>query len=74
MKIETLISRRRVGYYGKYIVVIPDHAAGRPRRFTVYLIPASPSRRIHIIGREVTLGTARILKNKYEKIRVKDHE
>jgi hypothetical protein len=49
----------RVGYDGFYCLIVPDHAAGRPRRFTVYRIPSSPARRIRIIGRELTLGHAR---------------
>lgn len=49
---------RRVGYYGVYYVILPDHASGRRRRFTVYKMPASPSRRTKIVGRELTLGYA----------------
>jgi len=50
---------QRVGYDGCYYLFVPDHAAGRRNRFTVYRIPASPSRRIKIVGRELPLGYAK---------------
>lgn len=42
--------------YGKKwtYLVVPDYAAGRHNRFTIYRIPKSPSRRIKIVGRELT--------------------
>ncbi len=50
---------RRVGYDGHYFLIVPDHAAGKRNRFTVYKIPSSPSRRIKVVGRELTLAHAR---------------
>lgn len=47
-----------------HVVVVPDEAAGRRRRYTVYRIPAAPSRPVRIIGREVTIGVARRLARK----------
>jgi hypothetical protein len=49
----------RVGYYGCYYLIVPDHAAGHRGRYTVYRIPASPSRRVKIVGRELPLAYAR---------------
>lgn len=59
MKRILVESQKRVGYDGAYFLIVPDHAAGRPRRFTVYRVPASPSRRVRVVGRELTLGHAR---------------
>ena len=58
MKREVIVSTRRVGYDGHYFLIVPDHASGRRKRFTVYRVPASPSRRVNIVGRELTLGYA----------------
>lgn len=54
-----IFTKTRVGYYGHYYLIVPDHAAGMRNRFTVYRIPASPSRRIKVVGRELTLGHAK---------------
>ena len=51
-----IVETKRVGYDGKYALIVPDHAAGKRNRFTVYLIPASPSGKVLIVGRELTLG------------------
>jgi hypothetical protein len=59
MNCVTIEERKMVGYDGKYVLIVPDHAAGRFARYTVYLVPSSPSRRIRIIGRELPLGLAR---------------
>ena len=45
----------------KYFLIIPDHASGRPQRYTVYVIPPSPSGKIKVIGRNLTLTTARLV-------------
>jgi hypothetical protein len=58
-KTEIMETTRRVGYEGHYCVIIPDHAAGRPKRYSVYRLPSSPSRPIKVIGRELPLGHAR---------------
>lgn len=50
-----------VGYDGRHYIIIPDEAAGMRHRYSVYQIPASPSRRIKIIGRELDLKLARKL-------------
>lgn len=64
-----LVTTKRVGYHGTgYCLIVPDHAAGRRHRFTVYHIPTSPSRRVRVIGRELPLGHAkRIARAKLEK-------
>lgn len=55
-----LIQTKRTGYYGPgNVIIVPDHAAGRPRRFTVYWIPPQPSHKIKIIGRELTLAQSK---------------
>lgn len=59
MRAHLIVETRRVGYEGKYFLIIPDHAAGKPRRFTVYAVPSSPSGRLRVIGRELPLGHAR---------------
>lgn len=47
----------RCGYHGPgYFLIVPDHAAGRKPRYTLYHVPTSPSRRVRILGRELTLG------------------
>ncbi len=57
--------KKRIPYEGNYFLIVPDIAAGRRFRYTVYKIPSSPSRRIKVIGREIDLKTARrIVKNK----------
>ena len=60
-KLIVLKEVKRVGYYGSYCLIVPDHAAGRRNRFTVYRIPASPSRRVKVIGRELSLGYAQLV-------------
>ena len=63
-----IIEKRRVGYDGKYALIVPDHAAGKPNRFTVYLIPSSPSRKVRVVGQELTLGVSkRIAKHHLDK-------
>lgn len=47
-----------VGYNGHYCAIVPDHAAGRRARYTVYRLPASPARRVRIVGRELTWAHA----------------
>jgi hypothetical protein len=63
MSDKVLITTKRIGYEGKYAVILPDHAAGRRNRYTVYLMPAHPSRRVQIIGRELSLGHAKRIAN-----------
>ncbi len=48
-----------VEYKGFYVLIVPDAAAGKKDRFSVYKIPSSPSRRTKILGRELTLSQAR---------------
>ena len=54
-----IFAKKRIGYYGIQCLIVYDHAAGSNNRYTVYVIPASPSRKIRIIGRELTLGVAK---------------
>lgn len=55
---------KRVGYDGCYILIVPDHGSGHRNRFTVYRVPASPSRPIKIIGFELPLGFAKKIARK----------
>ena len=64
-KTVLLQETHRVGYYGSYIVIIPGHAAGRPKRYTVYKMPAHPSGRVRVVGQELPLGHARRIAKKY---------
>lgn len=63
MKRVTLKTKARVGYDGSYAVIIPDHAAGRRGRYTVYLFTSHPVwtqwQAVKIIGRELPLTFAR---------------
>jgi len=59
--VAVLETKSRVGYYGKHYLIVPDEAAGKKFRYTVYEIPSSPSRRIRVLGREIDLRTARKL-------------
>lgn len=52
-------TKQRIDLTGTYAVTVPDNAAGQPRRYTVYLIPASPARRPLVIGQELPLKLAR---------------
>lgn len=42
-----------------HCVIVPDQAAGRRARYTVYRIPTDPSQKIKIVGRELPLTDAR---------------
>jgi hypothetical protein len=64
MKTLLIEERHRVGYAGQYVLIVPDHAAGRRGRYTVYLIPSSPSRDTQVLGRELPLGQARRIARK----------
>ena len=55
---QIIIHDRRVGYDRCYYLVVPDHAAGRRHRYTVYRIPSSPARPVRIVGRELSRGYA----------------
>lgn len=54
-----LETKRLVGYHGCYFLIVPDHAAGRRFRYTIYRIPAAPSGRVRVVGRELDLKYAR---------------
>jgi hypothetical protein len=70
---QSLVSiTHRCGYYGPgYFLIVPDHAAGKRRRFTLYHIPTSPSRRVRILGRELTLGYCQQLARRHKSARTK---
>jgi hypothetical protein len=61
---EIIIKKKKVGYDGRYYLIIPDHAAGRSNVYTVYKIPSSPSREVEIIGRELDLKLAKEIARK----------
>ena len=65
-----IVETKRVWYDGKYALIVPDNAAGKSKRFTVYLIPASPSRSVRIVGRELPLG----LSKKIARYHLKKHK
>lgn len=57
----------RINYDDCYILILPDMAAGRKSRYTVYKIPSSDgSKKIKIIGRELDIRTARKIAKEYE--------
>ncbi len=56
----------RINYNDFYILIIPNMAAGKKSRYTVYKIPSSEGKRIEIIGRELDIRTARKIAKKYE--------
>lgn len=62
-KCKIIEETHRVGYNGSYYLIIPDHAAGIPGRYTVYKIPSTPAKKIKIIGRSLSLGLARRMTN-----------
>lgn len=59
MKAIILAETKRVGYHGVYFLVVPDHASGHMNRYTVYQVPASPGRKIKIIGRELPMSDSK---------------
>ena len=56
----------RINYNDFSILIIPNMAAGKKSRYTVYKIPSSEGKRIEIIGRELDIRTARKIAKKYE--------
>lgn len=60
---------KRINYFGSYILILPDIAAGRKRRYSVYVMPTSPDStrfKPKIIGRELTIGHARKIASEYQ--------
>jgi hypothetical protein len=57
-------------------VILPDHAAGSPRRYTVYSMPASPNVSsnggVRVVGRELSLDNARKIARDVERAGVKE--
>ena len=64
---ELIVSKKRIGYDNYHYLIVPDEAAGRKYRYTVYQIPTSPSRKIKVIGLELPLEYARKVVKKHEK-------
>jgi len=58
--------KHRINYNDFYILIIPNMAAGKKGRYTVYKIPSSETGKIEIIGRELPIGMARKIAKKYE--------
>lgn len=62
---QILVTRHKVGYHGCYFVILPDHAAGLPHRYTVWRLGSSP--RVGkgggavVVGRELDLPCAKKL-------------
>ena len=53
--------------HGELIIhrcIVPDYAAGKHFRYTVYNMPQSATGRVKIIGRELTLSVARKIASK----------
>lgn len=65
MKRLTLETNKRIGYEGCYFLIVPDHAAGKRNRFTLYRVPTAPrvakSGGVKVLGRELTLAHCRRL-------------
>lgn len=53
------IITKRIDYYDRYFLIVPNIAAGRKGRYTVYRIPTSCGQRVRIIGRELTLADSK---------------
>lgn len=64
--------KHRINYNDFYILIIPNMAAGKKSRYTVYKIPSSEGRKIEVIGRELDIRTARKIAKKYENDIVKE--
>lgn len=62
----------RINYNDFYILIIPNMAAGKKSRYTVYKIPSSEGKRVEVIGRELDIRTARKIAKKYENDIVKE--
>lgn len=71
-KVFVIEQRKRVGYHGFYYLILPNHAAGKLYRYTIYKIPSSPScnpyDKIKIVGRELTLKDAREITKNFLKV------
>jgi len=65
---DTAIITTRIPYPTHYYLILPNVAAGTKGRYTVYRIPSSetPSRRIKVIGRELPLGHAKRVVQKWK--------
>lgn len=55
LKDSVAVITKRIDYDDCYYLIVPDIAAGSLGRYTVYRIPASPSRKVKIVGRELPL-------------------
>lgn len=58
--------KHRINYNDCYILIVPNMAAGKKPRYTVYKIPSSEAGKIKIIGRELNIKTARKIAREYE--------
>jgi len=64
VKYKAIIEKTRIDYDGKYFLILPNIAAGKKFRYTVYQLPTSDGGRVKILGRELDLKTARwVVKN-----------
>ena len=57
--------KTRIGYEEYYFLIVPDVAAGKKYRYTMYRVPSSPSRRIKLVARECTLAHCRLIARNY---------
>lgn len=65
--VVTLMVTQRVSRRdGRYYLIVPDHAAGLPRRYTVYLIPSSPSQPVLVLGRELPINVCKSVIRKHK--------
>lgn len=58
--------KHRIKYEDYYILIVPNMAAGKRPRYTVYKIPSTEGDRIKIIGRELDIKMARKIAKEYE--------
>ncbi len=70
---QVIGSTYRVGYDGHIYVFIPDAAAGKRQRYTLYRLPGSPSRRARVVGRELTEGQCYALAERLESDKRSQH-
>ena len=57
--------KTRIGYDEYYFLIVPDVAAGKKHRYTMYRVPSSHSRSIKVVARECTLQDCRLIAKNY---------
>ena len=63
-----IVHTNRIKFGNSYFVILPDVACGRKNRYVVYRIPTTGMKTPIIIGRELPLGFAKKIVEKYVKV------